>query len=143
MLLLLLGPILLAHPVYTDLHLGETRYYPNFERADEPVADEPTIAYENLPAEAQQAFDQDDKELPDLQFVLWSGEDENAVETLRSHRYVTHEGTHYRINLIHKDGAFPHTETAVGVLLYAAGGLAALFGVALGVQAIRGRDSTV
>ena len=101
-LVALVGLSLVAHPLYLFPHFGQVQYdIGDVEPETESTpAAETVIDYATLSPHAQNVFDAARR---GEQRALWSGEDDDAIRALESHRYVRHQGTYYEYTLRHTD----------------------------------------
>lgn len=100
-ILLAIGLLLLAHPLYLYPHLGQTPFAVYVtDSQTEPPADETVIAYSTLPPEAQQAIDAARR---GESHRLWTGEDNQAIDTLERYQYVRDGETYYQYQIGHID----------------------------------------
>lgn len=100
-LVLVVGLVLLAHPLYLYPHLGQTPYsvYVSGTQTVSPP-DEEVIAYSALPPDAQRAFDAARQEEVHR---LWTGENDEAINTLGQFEYIHVDGTYYQYQIGHID----------------------------------------
>lgn len=132
-LLLVVGLLVVAHPLYLWPHFGQTPYTVEVAPAagDDLAEDATVLAYEELPADAQRAFD---AALENGRVELFSEADAAAIEGLGGdgETYVRKDGSVYRVSLYHADGAWLFVGpirtllSILGAALAVTGGLAAV-----------------
>lgn len=127
-ILVLLGLLLLAHPLYLYPHYNQTPY--GMQGVTKVTGETPpesaVIAYAALPPEAQQAFDATRRG----EFhTLYDIEHAKAVETLQQYEYIRFDGAVYRYSFTHIDkgasfaGLVRGLLTSLGTFLVILGGL--------------------
>lgn len=122
------GLLLLAHPLYLMPHAGQTAYV--LSDVD-PVADtssETSVAYRDLSPAARVAFDEARAGGSE---TLWSGEDAAAIDQFETHESVRHQGTSYQYRFSHADRVRPFGGLLRG-LLTALGGACVVVGALVG-----------
>jgi|GEM_PF-5911491 len=132
--LVLLGLAMLAHPLVLFPHFGQTPYSVGaVERVNGGAVEQDAVVdYADLPAAAKSAFD-GARSGPSA--MLWSGDDERAVDVLIDHQYVQQDGRYYEYGLL--VGHNPvWSELLVRLLLTVAGSVLVTFG---GLVAATGR----
>lgn len=128
-LLVLLGIGLLAHPLYLWPHYGQTQHV----LLVQPGSDQPEsfIDYDSLSPAARAAFRD---AVSDGQRVLWSGEDDRAIDRFQNSPTIRYDGEYYRTGVRHTDSSdFTETllrwyGTALSAFLIAFGGLVLYYG---------------
>ena len=124
-LLVLLGCVVVAHPLYLfDKHGQMPRYLDVSEADAEPS--EGVVASADLPPAAKAAFD---AEIGEESAVLWTGEDDAAIDALRDAEFVEHEGVYYRTEIRYVGGVLTGIGTSIRVLLTALGSLSLVAGL--------------
>lgn len=127
MLVLGIGVLVVAHPLYLMPHFGQGVLYMHVHGTDSGSAPDDTVAYSDLPSSAQAAFDTARRE---DSVQLYTVEDEAAIDALRSHSAVRYRGTYYSLSWSHTDapwlfaGVFRLLLSLVGGLVVAIGSLA-------------------
>lgn len=122
-LVILVGLALLAHPLYLWPHYGQTSVGVHIEELSEPP--ETAVEFDRLPPEARSAVRQ---EVAGGTTVLWTGDDDQAIEALDGGVNVRYRGMYYRVLL-----TYGHGGDFVPVLLRWMLTAAAAFLVAYGV----------
>lgn len=129
-LVVLLGVGMLGHPLYLWPQYNQTLYtLGNVQPVSGDSIDHSSvIEYQTLPETAQRSFtaarNGDRKR-------LWSGDNDQAIDTLQDHQYVLYQGTYYAYDFTHHDGVSTYTGlfrgllTAIGVFLVTFGSLVA------------------
>lgn len=92
-LIIAIGLGLMAHPLYLWPHYGQTSVGMYAEAMSEPP--ETFVEFEQLPPEARTAFRE---ELTTGETVLWTGDDDRAIEALDG-AVVHYQGEYYRVIL--------------------------------------------
>lgn len=128
-LLVLLGIGLLAHPLYLWPHYGQTQHVLVVQQ--ESNQPDTFVEFDTLSPEAQAAFRE---AVSDGQHVLWSGEDDRAIDRFQDSPTIRYDGEYYRTGFQH-GVTLDFTETllrwygtAVGAFLLAFGVLVLYFG---------------
>jgi len=127
-LFVLLGLGIVAHPLYLWPHYGQVGYALDIKQIDEVPAS--SIEYDVVPPDAQAVFDQ---AIAGEESVLWSGEDDRAIEFYWDRPAIHYGGAYYRATLLHGDsGDFIQPLlrwflTAAGVFFIVFGGFVSLY----------------
>ncbi|MFD1646517.1 hypothetical protein [Haloarchaeobius litoreus] len=124
-ILLVVGLLVAAHPVYLDLEPGDTTVEVVAEPADGAVAEDRVTNASSLADSARatlrEAVDGD-------QATRWRGADSAAVVPLIEADYVRLDGQVYRVQVFPAQGLFDRVDTVVSPLVALVGVLAALLG---------------
>lgn len=98
-LLVLLGLVLIAHPLYLWPHYGQTNVGVYSEEVTDPPAD--FVAFEQLPPGAQSVVQ---AEVANGGQVLWTGEDDRVIDALDDGVIVRYQDTYYQVILTYGHG---------------------------------------
>ncbi|WP_440988249.1 hypothetical protein [Haloarchaeobius baliensis] len=124
-LLLVVGLVVAAHPVYLGLNPGDTTVEVVASADDGAVAEDRVTNASNLSGPAttalREAVDGD-------RATRWRGADSAAVVPLIEAEYVRLDGQLYRVQVFPAGGLFDRVDTVVSPLVALVGVLAALIG---------------
>ncbi|WP_267641500.1 hypothetical protein [Haloarchaeobius amylolyticus] len=126
LLALVLGLLAAAHPVYLDVHPGESKVLVEVDPTEQtPPADE-VVNFTDLPPRAQAAVEQAGT---GGEATLWIGSEADAIEPLAVHDYLRWEGDLYRVRVVPREGLFDRVDTVVSPLVSLVGVLLAVISV--------------
>lgn len=123
-LVLLVGFVVVAHPLYIWPHYGQTAHVLIVQQ--DTGQPESFIEYETLPPDAQAAFRE---ALSEGQYTLWSGEDDRVIDRFQGGLLIEYNGSYYRagiqtgVTIDFQETILRWFGTAIGGLLLAFGGL--------------------
>ena len=123
-LLLVLGLLVAAHPLYLGLNPGDTTVDVRVEPADDVAVEEVAGASE-LPESSQAAVEE---AVADGEVTLWRGADRTTVDPLIANDYVRVDGETYRVRVFAPNGLFDRVDTVVSPLVALIGVLGAFVG---------------
>jgi hypothetical protein len=122
--LVLVGFVVLAHPVYLFEKHGQAPRYLEVSEIEGASASE-AVAYDDLPPDARRALDD---AVRGGSATLWTGEDDAAIDALRDARLVERDGTYYRSEIRYVGGIIWGYATSIRILLTALGSVALVVG---------------
>ncbi|WP_435365384.1 hypothetical protein [Haloarchaeobius sp. DYHT-AS-18] len=122
---LVIGLLAASHPLYLDVHPGESKVFVDVDRTEREVAEDEVVNFTDLPPRAQAAVETAGV---DGEASLWVGSDADAIEPLATHDYLRWEGELYRVRVIPREGLFDRVDTIVSPLVALVGVLLAIIG---------------
>ncbi|WP_439028146.1 hypothetical protein [Haloarchaeobius sp. DT45] len=138
LLALLVGLLAASHPLYLDVHPGETKVFVDLDPVEQTVSDDEVVNFADLPPRAQEAVESAGS---DGEASLWIGSESDAIEPLAVHDYLRWEGDLYRVRVLPREGLFDRVDTVLSPLLALVGVLLTLIGTrTLWDVEVKGRD---